>query len=299
MKQRIKTGFFIFLATALAILSKLLPLNVGDYIFDIFIITIAMVAGFEMCNIMEAMSKPTNKLFTFIYPIFYFCVLMICVNNHLPFALITMVEFAALLCYMLIVAVVEVVKTKAQNLKASLNITLNTLISSMYPGLWFCLLLNINHIDVFAGQYFSLIFIILIVVVTMLTDTFAYFVGSRLRGPKLAPSISPNKTISGAIGGLFGGIAGAMLLYLVAHFIPELSVVLGMHGIAWWHFLLLGLFGSIFGQMGDLFESKLKRLSGVKDSSNIFPGHGGMLDRIDAMIFVTIFIFLYVTIIIL
>ena len=167
----------------------------------------------------------------------------------------------------------------------------------MYPGFWFCLFLNINHIDIFIGKYLSLILIILIVAITMLTDTFAYLVGSKLRGPKLAPSISPNKTISGAVGGLIGGMAGAMILYWVVTLIPALNSVIEMQGIVWWHFLIVGLIGSVLGQIGDLFESKIKRVANIKDSGNIFPGHGGMLDRIDAMIFVIIFVFIFISLI--
>ncbi|MFQ6751966.1 MAG: phosphatidate cytidylyltransferase [Clostridia bacterium] len=301
MKQRVITGLYIFFATALAILSKLLPYSIGDYIFDIFIVSVAIVAGFEISNILEKMDKPNNKIFTSLYPVFYYIVLLVSIKNFTKdqFPMITIVEFAALFSYFLIVILYEIIRGKGKNIKSNLMTSINTLVGCIYPGFLFSLFLNINHSDIFAGKYFSLIFIIMIVAVTMITDTFAYFVGSKLRGPKLAPSISPNKTISGAVGGLIGGIVGAMLLYLVVYYIPALSTILNMHGIAWWHFLLLGLFGSVFGQAGDLFESKLKRYSNIKDSSNIFPGHGGMLDRIDAMTFVAVFVFLYVTLIML
>ncbi|MBR2969798.1 MAG: phosphatidate cytidylyltransferase [Clostridia bacterium] len=300
MKQRVITGIYIFLATALAILSKLLPYNIGEYIFDIFIVSIAIIAGFEMSNMMDKMYRPNNKIFTAAYPIFYYIVLLISLNHFTKdqFAMITIIEFVALVFYILIVSLFEIIKSKGKNLKSSLSTGINTLIPCVYPGFLFSLFLNINHADIFAGKYFSFVFIILVVAITMLTDTFAYFVGSKIRGPKLAPSISPNKTISGAIGGLVGGIAGAMLLYLIVYLVPALNaVIIGVHSISWWHFLLLGLFGSVFGQAGDLFESKLKRLANIKDSSNIFPGHGGMLDRIDAMTFVAVFVFLYATLI--
>ena len=161
----------------------------------------------------------------------------------------------------------------------------------MYPCLLFSLYLNINHIDGVSAQHFSTILIILVIAITFLTDTFAYLVGRTFKGPKLAPKISPGKTISGSIGGLLGGIAGAMLVFWLAH-APIFSTILSMYNLAWWHFLIIGLVASVFGQMGDLFESKIKRTSNVKDSGNIFPGHGGMLDRIDAMIFVVSVIYL-------
>jgi phosphatidate cytidylyltransferase len=108
------------------------------------------------------------------------------------------------------------------------------------------------------------------------TDTCAYFTGRALGGPKLWPRVSPKKTWSGAIGGLLGGA----LLGLA---------VLALAGIAvkWQHFALSLAF-SVATQAGDLFESSLKRRYDVKDASNIIPGHGGVMDRLDGFIFAAV-----------
>lgn len=116
--------------------------------------------------------------------------------------------------------------------------------------------------------------LLLFLVSIWMTDTAAFFVGSRLKGPKLWPDISPGKTISGAIGGLVGGVIGAFLFGLV--FLPGHSV---------WQFMSLGFISSIAGQLGDLIESAYKRTAGVKDSGHLLPGHGGILDRIDSLLF--------------
>ena len=111
--------------------------------------------------------------------------------------------------------------------------------------------------------------------VTWGTDIAAYFVGRRFGGPKLSPRFSPKKTWSGAVGGaLIGTVAGG-LVWLVA------KPLIGAPG----HFigvLMVSLIASIVGQMGDIGESALKRRFGVKDSSNLIPGHGGFMDRLDA-----------------
>ena len=293
MKQRAITSIFIVLVSLLAIVCKILPYPIGEYIFDVFILGVTMVASFEICNIMQANNRKTNKFMVWIYSIVNYAILLLCVGK-VAFHAILLIEFVALAGYWLISLLWECYKDKTVPLKQHLITSLNTLLGCVYPSFFFCLLLNFNHADMFyAGiKYFSLVFIIMIFAITWLTDTFAYLVGRTFKGPKLAPKISPNKTISGAIGGLLGGIAGAMLVYLLVYNIGALSEVLSR--LSWWHFLLIGLFGSVFGQLGDLFESKLKRNAGIKDSGNIFPGHGGMLDRIDAMIFISTFVYIVI-----
>ncbi len=120
-------------------------------------------------------------------------------------------------------------------------------------------------------------------------DTLAYFVGSTVGGPKLCPHISPKKTISGAIGGL----AGSVLFMLAVEgcfrfFNPELFT-----GMPVWWTILAALACGVAAQMGDLFASMVKRHCQVKDFGSIFPGHGGMMDRLDSVLFTAIVIFCY------
>ena len=137
----------------------------------------------------------------------------------------------------------------------------------------------------------QVVLLTLIFTVPVLGDTAAYFGGSRIGGPKLCPAISPNKTIAGAIAGLLGSVASAMLVCLLAHFF--LSPATKALAPTWWGYLLLGLFGGVAGQLGDLFASMVKRHAGIKDFSNLFPGHGGMLDRMDSILFMAVVICCY------
>ncbi len=294
MKQRSITSVYIVLASVLAILSKLLPYHIGDYIFDIFILGVTIVAGFEICNMLEVNKRKVNKLMASMYCVVNYITLLLC-QNRVEFYQILLIEVAVLGVYWLISLLIEFFKDRNIPTKQHLVTSLNTLLACVYPSFFFCLLINFNHADIYAGvKYFSLVFIIMIFAITWLTDTFAYLVGRTLKGPKLAPKISPNKTISGAIGGLLGGTVGALLVYALVYNVSSLTTILSMFNLTWWHFLLIGMFGSVLGQMGDLFESKLKRNAGVKDSGNIFPGHGGMLDRIDAMIFISTFVYIVI-----
>lgn len=110
--------------------------------------------------------------------------------------------------------------------------------------------------------------------IVMLSDTIAYFVGSAIGKHRLYPAISPKKSVEGAIGGLLGGMSGALLAKFL--WFPLLP---------WLFAGGIGLALGASGQIGDLFESMLKRSYGVKDSGRIIPGHGGLLDRLDSLIF--------------
>jgi phosphatidate cytidylyltransferase len=115
-----------------------------------------------------------------------------------------------------------------------------------------------------------------------LADTGGYFFGRFLGKTKLYEAISPKKTRAGFVGALVGAAVGAALASL--WYLPELPLI---------HALPLGLFAGAAGQLGDLVESLLKRSTGIKDSGNIVPGHGGLLDRIDALIVVAPLVYLF------
>jgi len=115
--------------------------------------------------------------------------------------------------------------------------------------------------------------ILFLFAVVWVTDIAAYFVGRAIRGPKLAPRISPGKTWSGAIGGALGGVVAGMAVAFFA------DARMGLMTIALLAFVL-----SVVAQLGDLFESHLKRRFFVKDSGSLIPGHGGVMDRVDGLV---------------
>ena len=115
------------------------------------------------------------------------------------------------------------------------------------------------------------------------SDTAGYFVGRAFGKHRLYMAVSPNKTIEGSIGGILGALLGSM----VAHFwfLPSLGFLPAV---------LLAIVAAIAGQLGDLCESLIKRSTGVKDSGTLLPGHGGVLDRVDALLFTNAAVYLYV-----
>jgi phosphatidate cytidylyltransferase len=129
----------------------------------------------------------------------------------------------------------------------------------------------------------GLAWVVAALAITWGNDTCAYFAGRLLGRHKLYPAVSPNKTWEGFFGGLVGSVVAMALLKLAVF--PFLTVA---------DVLIVGVAGGIFGPIGDLVESMLKRAYGVKDSGRLIPGHGGLLDRVDALLFNAPMLFAYV-----
>lgn len=145
-----------------------------------------------------------------------------------------------------------------------------------YVILPFCAILNLPILD----QVYHPKVIIGIFILIWTNDTFAYIVGKKWGRRKLFERISPKKTIEGLLGGLIFTIIAAVVL---SKYFTDFNAVIWISS---------AIFVSIFGTIGDLVESKFKRQAGVKDSGSIMPGHGGILDRLDSIIFVSPFLYL-------
>ena len=126
--------------------------------------------------------------------------------------------------------------------------------------------------------------VLLVFICAWMTDTGAYFVGCSIGKHKLIPHVSPKKTVEGAIGGIVTAVVSCLVYMLVMQklSILQFDKTFGYGGIA-----VLGFFASVFSQIGDLVASCIKRDCGVKDFGNLLPGHGGILDRFDSVIYIT------------
>jgi phosphatidate cytidylyltransferase len=143
----------------------------------------------------------------------------------------------------------------------------------------------LSHLVALRGLDDGRNWVFLALLATFGSDTAAYFAGRALGRHKLAPSISPGKTWEGTIAGFLGAVIISLLF--------TLSWPLGLP-ISYGTAIILGLLISVFGQLGDLVESLLKRNMGVKDSGRLLPGHGGALDRIDSVVFAGVVVYYYV-----
>ena len=146
-----------------------------------------------------------------------------------------------------------------------------TIMGPLYGGLMIGTVVGVRLVEPDGtGRYW----VLFLLAVSMMGDTGAYYVGRALGKRQLAPSVSPNKTVEGLVGGIAASIVAALVASHVL--LPEVSLP---------HAAVLGLILSLLGVAGDLFESLLKRSAGVKNSSELIRGHGGVLDRLDSLYF--------------
>ena len=274
----------VFVAT---IVGFLLLRQFVDYrLFNILIWFFCAVGTFEIARALKGFSVKNTSILAIIFGVIFvphFCIIEYWLFKG--YGWLFSLSIMALL--ILIITVYSLIK------KVRFNQFISSILPFVYPaGLLLCLMLC-NGFEFMLG----FVAILLVFVISSLSDTFAYLVGmtygkiKKGKVKKLCPKLSPNKTWAGAIGGVIGGIVGAILVYLVfpvkiAFFSPILL------------FIIVGLLGAIATECGDLFESFIKRKVGIKDMGKIMPGHGGVMDRIDGMIFATLIIFIAFTLLV-
>lgn len=168
---------------------------------------------------------------------------------------------------------------------------LATIFSLIYPMALVSLAFALSR-EFPCGGTFAISFAIFLPV---FSDTFAYLVGSTLGKRKLCPSISPKKTVAGAIGGLLGSVLCAVTFFLLFDLYAVIPVgyvsfsdSVAVRAVV---FVVLGIIGGVLAEIGDLAASRIKRTINIKDFGNIFPGHGGVLDRLDSIMFTLVMFF--------
>lgn len=247
-----------------------------DY-FTLFITVISVVGTIEMMRAVKKLSI-AQSILTAIMPIFIF--------EGYIFIDVFKTSFTNLIAYVFIAyIIINLALLVLDNKHSKLEGFSYALVCTIYPT---ALLLPMALANNFANN--SLVALLLMFIVPPFADMFAYWVGISLKGKKLCPKISPKKTISGAIGGLIGGVIGAIALYFIAKATGILVYNYVFPG--WLAFGLIGLGGAFLCELGDLIESVIKRQLGIKDMGNLIPGHGGVMDRVDSIIFTAPFIYL-------
>lgn len=266
MLKRVVTGGFIIVITVAFFLLKV---YVSDYLFDLYVACISLVGTYEMVRAFK--QKLTFELSVFILLSDLAGIVAVVFGgiNAVFGVYVCLIAILLLLCMLLYhQSAIEKMQT--------------ALLCMVYPGIMLLSTLLLNQLG--NVSFFALV---LLFAISPLADSFAFFVGITFKGKKLCPNISPKKTISGAIGGLIGGAVGGILSYLVFKntFVYHLSIS------PYLYFAIVGVVAGALTELGDLTESVIKRNLGLKDMGNVFPGHGGMLDRVDGLMFASILIY--------
>lgn len=296
VKARILTSVvYVIVWIGLCAMKWTVPRGWGALGFDVVFCAVSIVGSFEFLNAVGGISAP-QKCFTLAFAAVV-VPLFVVVQMTMESGLLAVA--CAFCVYVMFLMACSVFDTHRSTVKG----TINCVFCMLYCGVLSTLLSSINHLP-----QNSMAAILTLFACTVFTDSFAYIFGSLLKRfipYKLSPKLSPNKTVIGAIGGLVGGISGGIIAYVVIYYLGGLNgeiISYGYNGVYLTFtstaiapivsFVLIGFATSILAQVGDLFESAIKRECGIKDMGRCFPGHGGMLDRFDSMLYCSVVVLL-------
>ena len=251
--------------SAILIVAVFIPfLIIGDLPFAIFMAVLGALGAYELIKVRE-----TKKKFPMIMKIIAFvAVVFFALLNYdsIDFTLNINYQVMSIMLFLFLMPIVFINNNEKYNFDDSLFLMGIVL----FIGLSFNLIIITRNYDIS--------YIIYLLLITTITDTFALFTGRLIGNYKISPKISPNKTLEGCIGGLLMGTFVASAFYMTV-INPNYSLVV---------IVLITALLSIIGQIGDLVFSAIKRYYDKKDFSDLIPGHGGILDRFDSLVFVTL-----------
>lgn len=234
----------------------------GGYALKLIVVVIAAIGYNEFCNAMESGGfKPSRAIGYVAFT------LLVIIDNKFSFSPEYVIYWIVLLLMASLVYGFDIDNRKLEDV-------LGTFFGSIYVFLLFYFLILIENSD-------NSIYIWTVFLTAFGTDIMAYFIGYAIGKHKLCPALSPKKTIEGAIGGIVGSVAFNLVFSLIVF--KEFPLWL----------ILFSIIGSVVSQLGDLSASLIKRKLGVKDYGKLIPGHGGILDRFDSVLFVAPILYIF------
>lgn len=237
----------------------------GLYLY-LFTAAVSLMGLFEYYRAMSNIGINPNKVFGYISVILYYIMFLLPITFDRPGFLIALSVITLLTC--------GIIRQKNNIADISINILGITYIPFLISHLLF--IVNLKYGNIILWLPF---------LTAWFTDTFAYFVGIYMGRKKLCPKISPKKTVEGALGGIAGSIIFSIITgIIINYFGVEIRLI---------HFVITGFLCGIASEIGDLVASYIKRFTGIKDFGNIIPGHGGILDRFDSILFTIPVIYYY------
>ncbi len=265
MKQRVITGLIF----GIICIGALIMMN--TIVFPVFLAALSCMAVYEIDKAVGLTNKPIMAASLALSAAIPFIAHF---NVNVPFAAVGGIYVVLILIFMLL----KFEETKFEQ-------AVIAIFSSLCVPYSFSLMIVFRDIDLHFENYSKKdgIFLLIFAFFTSwMTDIFAYFVGSKLGKHKLCPKISPKKSVEGAVGGILGAVLlNVLLLFVFNKFIFDGESTLSYVGVA-----VLGAVLSVVSMFGDLAASTIKRNFGIKDFGKLLPGHGGIMDRFDSVLFV-------------
>ena len=289
MKIRVISGtVYFFIWAALFALKCCIPAGWGALAFDALFLAVAVIGALELTRAMRVHTAQRVLAVSFCAACVPLFVAVQMTGNFVTGNGMYSIgiAFAAVAVLFEVYALILLILSLKNSEKFTYKNLAKSLFACIYAGVLCCVLAAVNHLS--ENSFAALLLIFFAV---SFTDSCAYFTG-RLLGKKvplkLAPQISPNKTVIGAAGGVLGGMLGGVIAYFISY---AVSIATGDTLVTTSHlhpaviFLLFGFALAVVGQVGDLFESAVKRKCDIKDMGKIMPGHGGIMDRFDSVLF--------------
>ncbi|HHU78580.1 MAG: phosphatidate cytidylyltransferase [Caldicoprobacterales bacterium] len=255
-------------SAVVAIILLIVVLWIGGWVFDLAVLTLSLIGMREIYRAFENNGNHPQKTAGYLIAALFHIQHYLFSGSYDFFFIMTAVVF---------LLSVLIWKTNVRPVDIAV-----TILGVFYPGILLTTAAMMRKAAIVHPYYL----LIMSLTATYSTDTCAYFTGRLFGRRKLCPAVSPKKTVEGSIGGLIGSFIFILMLGFILNWVYNTHV----HPI---HFVFIGLLGGIFSQIGDLTASAIKRCCGLKDFGNIMPGHGGILDRIDSLLFVLPIIYVY------
>lgn len=246
-------------------------LFLGGIYLKYLIMILSLLGMYELYKVVKEKNINTINIVGYLLCIIYY----INLNSNINFKFI----FFMIIASVFILMCIPVINLKYNFIDASI-----TILAFLYVSIFFSFIVLVDNKSY--GNYL----VWLIFISSWMCDTAAYYTGKFLGKRKLCPKVSPKKTVEGSIGGILGSTLACGVFALLFN--------LQRSNISIYHFFIIGLICGILCQLGDLTASSIKRYVGVKDYSNLIPGHGGILDRFDSILFSSVVVYYYITFII-
>lgn len=257
-------------------------LFLGGIYLRILMLILSLIAMHEFYKVVKEKKFNTISIVGYILCIIYYILL----DNNMQFKYIILLVTLGLI----IMFCIPVFNTKYNFVDISI-----TILGFIYISIFFSFIVLINiktinfmNYEILVGKYL----VWLVPLSSWICDTTAYYGGRYLGKNKLCPKVSPKKTIEGSVAGLVGSIAVCIIFgALINKYAAGMNII----NISIYNYALIGLLSGVFSQFGDLAASSIKRYVGVKDYSQLIPGHGGILDRFDSILFSAAIVYLYIS----